>query len=252
MNTVSKSLTEMGITPEQVTRLGEWQVIPFMSEECLSYIALHRGNREALLVDPKLEDVPSYQNFSETLTKKLTNTIYDYTWVAVIDTHTHADHVSAAAQMAEQFMAPLVLHEAAPSTRVDLRVCRKTHLSSRSGPISVIPTAGHTPDSLTAIWGPFAFTGDTVFVNDVGRDDLPGGNPEAHYDSLQVIKSVLSANTIMLPGHDHKGGRASLWSEQLKSNESLSQARLLFVAEAEAFQAPAPKDFKRSLFENLK
>jgi glyoxylase-like metal-dependent hydrolase (beta-lactamase superfamily II) len=102
------------------------------------------------------------------------------------------------------------------------------------------------------IWGPFIFGGDTLLYGDTGRDDLPGGDPEAHYDSVQSVKAHARPEMIVLPGHDHKGGRASTWATQLKVNSSLTQEREDFVREAGSFEAPAPKLLKKSLFENFK
>jgi glyoxylase-like metal-dependent hydrolase (beta-lactamase superfamily II) len=94
--------------------------------------------------------------------------------------------------------------------------------------------------------------GDTVLYGDSGRDDLPGGNAPAHYESLEKLKKVLIPEQVCLPGHDHQGGRASTWGTQLKINASLMQEREDFIRESEAFDAPAPKDLKRSLRENFK
>jgi len=221
-----------------------WNVRAIIHEDCISYLVWNERNREALLVDPKLECTQAIQDFARELR--------GYLWIAALDTHTHADHVSCAWTFAESLACPLVMHAASGTTRVHLRVSQETTLPTRSGPIELIMTPGHTPDGLTAVWGPFAFTGDTVFIDDVGRDDLPGGDPVAHYSSLQRLRARLSPQTVILPGHDCRGGRAAVWQSQLKTNASLTQRERDFVSEASAFQAPAPKDFKRALFENLK
>jgi glyoxylase-like metal-dependent hydrolase (beta-lactamase superfamily II) len=91
-----------------------------------------------------------------------------------------------------------------------------------------------------------------VLFGDVGRDDLPGGNPEAHYESLLLLKKFAKDEMILLPGHDHKGGRISTWQEQMKINSSLTQERESFIKEAAAFDAPAPALLKKSLRENFK
>jgi glyoxylase-like metal-dependent hydrolase (beta-lactamase superfamily II) len=86
----------------------------------------------------------------------------------------------------------------------------------------------------------------------VGRDDLPGGDPQSHFYSVQALKKVVRPSSILLPGHDHKGGRADLWESQLVTNPSLSQDFEDFVRESAAFVAPAPKQFKEALVENMK
>lgn len=245
MSTVIKSLGDLLAPGEIWNRDQPWQVYGVQSEQCLSYVAWNRSTREALVVDPKDTDLDAYRSLAHSELK-------DYTWLAVIDTHTHADHISIAADLAAELKAPLVMHAGAPSKRVDLRVSRSTRLPSLSSPVELLITPGHTQDSLTPIWGPFIFGGDTVLFGDTGRDDLPGGNAADHFESLQLIKKFASPQSILLPGHDHKGGRASTWATQLKINSSLTQPREQFIQESEAFDAPAPALLKKSLKENFK
>jgi glyoxylase-like metal-dependent hydrolase (beta-lactamase superfamily II) len=239
-----KTLSELLVPGEKLPNDASWQLKAVMSDECLSYVAWNATTREALLVDPKREDVETYRAIVRELPGHL--------WLAVIDTHTHADHVSAAAAMSEELSAPLVMHAVGPSQRVTLRVAHATRLAARAAPVRFVPTPGHTPDGMAVIWGPFLFTSDTVLFNDTGRDDLPGGDAEAHYESLQALKAVATPELVVLPGHDNKGGRAVSWRSQLETNASLKQERDEFVPEAAAFSAPAPALFKESLKENFR
>lgn len=223
---------------------SEWQLRMIRSEQCLSYVAWNERTREALLVDPKEEDIEAYRAVYQELN--------GYLWLGVIDSHTHADHISIAAQLSDEFKSPLIMHNLAPSQRVHIRVAKDTSIPSKAAPLQIIATPGHTQDALTLIWGPFLFGGDTVLFGDTGRDDLPGGDAEDHYDSIQTLKSSARPEMIVLPGHDHKGGRASTWATQLSVNASLTQSRADFVRESTAFDAPAPKLMKKSLKENFK
>jgi glyoxylase-like metal-dependent hydrolase (beta-lactamase superfamily II) len=222
----------------------EWQLRMVRSDQCLSYVTWNTRTKEAILVDPKDEDAEAY--------RALHRELAEYLWLGVIDSHTHADHISVAADFASEMKAPLIMHARAPSQRVHIRVAIATALPSRASALQIIPTPGHTPDSLTLIWGPFLFGGDTLLFGDTGRDDLPGGDARDHYESIQVLKSLARPQLIVLPGHDHKGGRASTWAKQLELNRSLSQDREDFVRESEAFDAPAPKLLKESLKANFK
>lgn len=245
MSSIVKKITEM-MTESMPSISAEWDARSIRSDECVSYVSWNTKTKEAIIVDPKVEDMDSYLEVAKS--------IPGYLWLGVIDTHTHADHVSCAAELSTRLGAPYVMHEKAPSARVSIRVSglKSTAFPARAGPLLFIPTPGHTPDSVTVIWGPYIFGGDTVLFGDVGRDDLPGGNPEAHYESLSLIKAVARDDMILLPGHDHKGGRASSWKEQMQINTSLSQTRDVFVREAAAFDAPAPALLKKSLRENFK
>ena len=243
MDTLIKSLEQILVPGESVPKTP-WQLRVVQSDQCLSYVAWNESTREALLVDPKREDKTAYHAIASDLT--------GYRWLAVIDTHTHADHVSAASDMADELIAPLVMHVTSPSRRVHMRTSRDTFLPSQAAPVQILQTPGHTPDSLTVLWGPFLFGGDTLLFGDTGRDDLPGGDPEAHFDSLVKIKSLATPEMILLPGHDHKDGRASSWGTQLKINSSLTQGREDFIREASAFDAPAPTLLKESLRKNFR
>jgi glyoxylase-like metal-dependent hydrolase (beta-lactamase superfamily II) len=238
-----KTLEELLPNPETLAD-PQWQVRAIQSEECMSYVAWNSRTKEAIIVDPKLGCQDAYA--------KLVEELKGYCWLAVFDTHTHADHISSAADLAMYVNAPLVMSEKAPSRRVNLRVSGKTLLPNLAASIIFVPTPGHTNDGMTIFWGPYIFGGDTLLYGDTGRDDLPTGDPEAHYESLQKIKEVARAGMFLLPGHDHKGGRASSWEKQLQLNSSLTQDRDTFVREAAAFTSAAPRLLKESLLENFK
>lgn len=220
-----------------------WRLRVIAHEDNLTYLAVNEQSGEGLIVDPVREDWEHLVR--ETAAAGVRR------WVAVIDTHTHADHVSSAARMAEHLRTPLIQHAKSGCTKVHLRVSRDTELPTAAGPLRFIDTPGHTPDGLAVLWGPFLFTGDTILYGDTGRDDLPGGDANAHWESLQKIKTAAKPDTIFCPGHDGRA-RLSSWKTQLEVNASLTQPREVFVPEAAAFTAPAPKHLKESLFENLK
>jgi glyoxylase-like metal-dependent hydrolase (beta-lactamase superfamily II) len=170
----------------------------------------------------------------------------------VIDTHTHADHVSIAATLANDLGTPLVQHVLSPSRRVHLRVSQDTALPTASSPLKLLVTPGHTAECITPIWGPFLFGGDMILYGDTGRDDLPGGDPEAHWESLQKIKAHATPDMLLLPGHDGRKGRISSWRHQLEISPGLTQDKPAFVQDAGAYVGPSPKLLKESLYENFK
>ena len=220
-----------------------WKLKVVQNEDNLTYIASQSETREGVIVDPVREDFDRLlKDASEAGVTR---------WIGVIDTHTHADHVSCAARLSEKLGAPLIQQYLSPSKRIDIRVCRDTALSTAAGPLRLVLTPGHTPDGITVFWGPFVFVGDTLLYGDTGRDDLPGGDPAAHWDSLQKIKALARPETIFCTGHDDTG-RVTDWKTQLSLNSSLTQGREEFVREAAAYTGPPPKHLKESLFENFK
>lgn len=221
-----------------------WRLRAIVNDDNMTYLAWNENSREAIVVDPMKDDW-------EALVREV-QSLEGYRFLAVLDTHTHADHISCAADLADVVRAPLVMHELAPSRRIHLRVSRDTDLPSAAGKFRVLLTPGHTRDSITPIWGPFLFTGDTIIHGDTGRDDLPTGDPSAHYDSLVKIRAVATPDLLFLPGHDAVGGRVTSWRKQVELNVSLTQERETFVREAGAYVGPAPKNLRESLVENFK
>lgn len=222
-----------------------WRANAVVNEDNLTYVVWNESTQEAIVVDPMREDW-------ESLTAITRTDLRGYRYVGVIDTHTHADHVSCAAALAKELGTPLIQHQLSPSPRVDLRVCRDTSLSTAAGPLTLLSTPGHTPDGVTPIWGPFLFGGDTLLYGDTGRDDLPGGDAKAHWESLQKIKAHARPEMVLLPGHDLKGGQASSWKHQLEINPALQQDLQSFLKDGGAWTGPSPKLLKESLYENFK
>ncbi len=221
-----------------------WELKTLVNGDNLTYLAFHNRTREAIWVDPLKDDFD--------LTLEISRELADYRFVAVIDTHTHADHLSSASELSRALDTPLVMHRNAPSSKVDFRVSRDTHLSTAAGPLRFLITPGHTWDSLTPIWGPFVFTGDTVFYADTGRDDLPTGNPAEHYESLQKLKVAIRPEQVVLPGHDLEGGRFSSWETQLRINPALRQTLEEYLEDGGSWVGSPPKLLKESLFYNFK
>lgn len=221
-----------------------WELKILVNEDNLSYLAFNRGSQEALWIDPLLDD--------HELSVQVSQELVGYRYLAVIDTHTHADHLSGASVLAEVLKTPLLMHRNAPSSKVDLRVSKDTRISTAAGPLDLLVTPGHTWDGLTPVWGPFAFTGDTVFYADTGRDDLPTGNPIEHFESLQKLKALLGPEQIMLPGHDQEGGRISSWATQLRINPALGQSQEEYLNDGGAWVGRPPKLLKESLLHNFK
>lgn len=222
-----------------------WSLKLIQNWDNLSWLLIHEASHEALFIDPVREGEQALDGLVSDLERRGIRVL------AVIDTHTHADHVTAAPWLSERTHSPLVMHEKAPSRRVQLRVSKDVSLHSVAAPIQLLVTPGHTADSLTVIWGPFVCGADTILYGDTGRDDLPGGDAEAHFDSLQKIKAAARPEMIFLAGHD-EAGRVSSWKTQLEINTGLTQPREVWVPEAAAYRGPAPKLLKESLYENFK
>jgi glyoxylase-like metal-dependent hydrolase (beta-lactamase superfamily II)/rhodanese-related sulfurtransferase len=165
---------------------------------CLSYIVV--SNNEALIVDASLP-VKVYEQIL-----KQSNLTLKY----VIETHIHADHISRSKQLADNNKIPLFL-PAPNKVAFDFEPINHTTVFELGNiKIKSIPSPGHTLESTTFIIDErVLLTGDTLFINGVGRPDLKANNDEAlrktkHlYQSLQALLA-LDEDIIVLPSHTNQ------------------------------------------------
>lgn len=145
-----------------------------------------------------------------------------YTITHVINTHGHSDHSSGNAAIVEATGARLCIHEADAASIAGLlsrAVCR--FMGGKASPgadcllqdndvirigeseLRVIHTPGHTPGSICLYTPGHVFTGDTLFVEAVGRTDLPGGSHRQLLASVHEKLYTLPEETRVWPGHDY-------------------------------------------------
>ncbi len=154
----------------------------------------------------------------------------------VINTHGHIDHVSANPQVMDATGAELLIHEldAAMLGEPDLNLASlmgfavepvvPTRTLAEGDEVvvgeermKVIHTPGHTPGGICLIGDGFAFTGDTLFLDSIGRTDFPGGSDEEMKASLLRLQTLLSKEAMLYPGHNEPG----LFSRALQVNPFL-------------------------------
>lgn len=180
---------------------------------CLTYLVKSRDSKEIILIDPVLEHVDYYLEILKNENLKLTH---------VIDTHTHADHISGAASLVDKTLCIYVIHKSSPVKCAHLKIDEhfEEHIAGMS--VKIIHTPGHTEDSICLIIENNIFTGDTLFLDDggAGRDDLPGGNSGKHWESLQNLL-ILPDNLIVYPSHEYRGRKPSSLKEQKLTNPFL-------------------------------
>ena len=189
-----------------------------------SYVVHDPATRQAAIIDPVLDFTPRNARTStrsaDALLAYLAVQGLDLVWL--LETHAHADHLSAGHYLREQTGAPVVIGAAitqvqqafaplfeaddvvADGSQFDRLVREGDVLPLGALEIGVIHTPGHTPACVTYLIGDAAFVGDTLFMPDYGtaRSDFPGGSAEALYGSIQKILA-LPGQTRMFVGHDY-------------------------------------------------
>ena len=219
------------------------EIIPFHSARgCLSYLILDPRSGEAALVDPS-EEVGE-ERYLSALAQKRAHVRY------IIETHTHADHVSAAPQMKKRTGAALVRHSNAPSPLKDIAVRGGERLALGESFLEVIATPGHTNESISIIAGDAVFTGDALLIGGTGRTDFQQGDSEALYTSLHETLGSLPEETIVYPAHDYHDRTASTIGDEKHSNPRFTLARDAFIKTMDAHHPPAPELFEKSIATN--
>ncbi len=211
---------------------------------CLSYLVKKEGSEESVLIDPVLDHVEDYLKTLKDKNLRLTH---------IIETHTHADHISGAAAIKDRMDSKIIMHKNAPARCVDIRVKEGDELDLLGSPIKVIHTPGHTQDSISLVFEESnrVFTGDALFLDEggAGRDDLPGGDPAKHYDSIQKFLS-LPEHFVVFPAHEYRGRQPSTLANQKTSNPHLEpRTREEFVHYLEDLKL-GPADWMRDVLKS--
>ena len=170
----------------------------------------------------------------------------------VIDTHTHADHFSAAKPLAGALGAAIVAHRDSPAPHIGLRLDDGDVLAVGNLRLQAIHTPGHTQDSMSLYAGDRVFTGDALLIGGTGRSDLPTGDPNQLYDSLFGKLMALPPETLVYPAHDYKGqGHSTIGAEAANNPRLQQRERDAFVAMMRALNLAAPTHLTEALRTNI-
>jgi glyoxylase-like metal-dependent hydrolase (beta-lactamase superfamily II) len=184
---------------------------------CLGYIVADA--RSAAIFDPELEMVEPMLDF-----------IFEHGLKPsyIVDTHTHADHISGARELKHKTTAKIVMHEKAPASCVDMRVEDGDRLQVGSLSIKFIHTPGHAKDLVSVMLPGRILTADALLIGSCGRTDLPNGNAVRQYHTLYYTYRALPDDLLVYPGHDYNGREHSILKEEKESNP-----KMLFATEEE-------------------
>ena len=197
-----------------------------------TYLVADRAAGVAALIDPVREQLERDLSQVRELGLTLTH---------VLDTHVHADHVTAAALLRERTGA-------ATCAGVHGAVCASRHLRHgevvRLGAVelTVLATPGHTDDSLSFLVPGAVFTGDSLLIRGCGRADFQNGDAGALHDSITGMLFTLPEDTVVYPGHDYRGRTASTIGEEKQWNPRLAgKGRTEFIELMSRLELPPPR-----------
>jgi len=197
-----------------------------------TYLVADPATREAALVDPVREQVDR----DLALLSELGLTL---TWV--LETHVHADHVTAAGLLRERTGARTAA-SAVGAPCVDRQLADGDVVEVGGVSITALATPGHTDDGISFKVGGFVLTGDTLLVRGCGRADFQNGSPETLYDSITQVLFALPDDTVVLPGHDYKGFSTTTIGEEKRHNPRVAgKSKAEFTAIMNALGLPKPK-----------
>lgn len=205
-----------------------------------TYLLADERSREALLIDPVLEQAERDVTLVSQLGLQLR---------LVLDTHIHADHITAAGVLRERTGAHTLAGERGAQC-VDRHLAPDEIVRLSGLALRVLSTPGHTRDSVSYLLldpsddskpGDRVFTGDALLIRAAGRTDFQSGDAGALYDSITRQLFTLPDSTLVYPGHDYAGRTVTSVAEEKRWNARIAgRSREQFIEVMRALNLPEP------------
>lgn len=201
-----------------------------------TYLLASRPGGEALIIDPVKEHLQQYLRLITELDLKL---------VQAIDTHTHADHITALGDLRDAVQCTTIMGERTHAHCVSRHVREGERLDIDGVRLQAVYTPGHTDESFSFVLEPdrprAVFTGDVLLIRGSGRTDFQGGDPHRSWDSIVNKLFTLPDDTLVYPAHDYKGMTASSIGEEKRWNPRLAgKTEAEYVALMRGLNLPNP------------
>ena len=211
------------------------------ADGCLAYLVVDEASRTAMAIDPRADQVDQFVEALAARDARLTH---------VLDTHTHADHLSGVRTLAQRTGATPLAHVASKLRGPARRVEGGASFDLGAKTVQILNAPGHTPDSLAILVDGHLFTGDALFVGGAGRTDFPGGSASDLFETFRAFEALPDA-TVVHPGHDYVGRAVSTIGEEKRQNSLLRERdREAFVARLSA-KTPPPANMAAIVRHNL-
>lgn len=197
-----------------------------------TYLVGDPATRKAALIDPVLEKVERDLQLIRELGLELTH---------VLETHVHADHVTAAGQLRKLAGATVYAHRNGADC-VDVHVGDGDEIKVGELVFRVLETPGHTDDSLSFHINDRVFTGDALLIRGTGRTDFQNGDSAELYRSLTEVLFALPDDTLVFPGHDYRGHQLSSIGEEKEFNPRVAgKTKAEFIQILAELNLPRPR-----------
>jgi glyoxylase-like metal-dependent hydrolase (beta-lactamase superfamily II) len=209
-----------------------------------TYIVSSGQGREALIIDPVIENVTEYINVLKELNLQL---------VKVIDTHIHADHITGASKLKQATSCMILMGEHTPAETVEIKVKDEEIIKLDQLEIKALHTPGHTSDSYSFLMDNHLFSGDTLLINGTGRTDFQNGSAKDAYNSIFNRLLVLPEETLLYPAHDYNGKKVSSIGNEKKFNPRLQvRNEEEYIEIMNNLNLPEPKSMDINVTRNIK
>ena len=209
-----------------------------------TYLLGDPESREAVIIDPVIEMVERDIKLIKDLDLKLKY---------VLETHVHADHVTASGELRARLGAQVGVSSAYDLICPNLSLNDGEELNFGNQKIKIIHTPGHTNGCLSFYTNGMIFTGDALLIRSCGRTDFQAGSSATLYHSIKNKLYHLPDETIIYPAHDYNGQSKSTIGLEKRFNPRISQnvSQEVFIKTMSELKLPDPKKIKESVPANL-
>jgi sulfur dioxygenase len=205
-----------------------------------TYLVADADSRAAVLIDPVIEDLETYVKLLAELGLKLEHTL---------ETHVHADHVTAGSALRDRLGSRTVVHRDGGASCADRMVQHGDRIAVGALELEVREVPGHTNGCVAYVAPDRVFTGDALLIGGCGRTDFQQGDAGKLYDNVHAQILSLPPDTLIYPGHDYKGRTVSTVKEELATNTRLGggKTREQFIEIMNNLKLGYPKQIDRAV-----
>lgn len=209
-----------------------------------TYLMASRPGGEALLIDPVKENTAQYLQLIQQLDLRL---------VVAVDTHTHADHVTALGDLRDATACSTMMGAQSKAECVSARFGDGEQIRLDGLNLRAVYTPGHTDESYSLVMNDRVFTGDVLLIRGTGRTDFQNGDPLKSWDSIVNKLFKLPDETLVYPAHDYKGWMVSSIGEEKRWNPRLQvKSAAEYAAIMNHLDLPSPKMMDVAVPANLR